>query len=70
MKIRIGVLFLLCTLLASCLVLLAQEKSEAQETGGQAAASPATDKELQMMRGTDTASAAGQRQFVREHQAD
>jgi DNA-binding GntR family transcriptional regulator len=45
MKIRIGVWFLLCTLFASCLVLLAQEKPGAQKTGGQAATTPTTDTE-------------------------
>jgi hypothetical protein len=45
MKIRIGFWVLLCTLFASCLVLLAQEKSEAQKTGGQTPATPATDTE-------------------------
>jgi hypothetical protein len=45
MKLRMGVWVLLCTLLASCLVLLAQKSSEAQATGGQAAASMATDPE-------------------------
>jgi hypothetical protein len=45
MKVRIGVWIPLCTLFASCLVLLAQVKPVAQERGGQAAATPATDTE-------------------------
>jgi hypothetical protein len=45
MKLRIGVWVLLCTLIASCLVFLAQKSSEAQATGGQAAASTTTDPE-------------------------
>jgi hypothetical protein len=45
MKIQIGVWVLLCTLFASCLVLLAQEKPEAQKMSGQAAVTPITDTE-------------------------
>src|SRR5262245_32634784 len=45
MKMRIGVVVSLCTLFALCLVLVAQEKPEAQEKGGQTAASVATDTE-------------------------
>jgi len=43
MKMRIGVWVLVCTLLAACLVLLAQEKPSAQGTSSQAAARTATD---------------------------
>jgi rubrerythrin len=43
MKIRMGVWVLLCTIFASCLVLLAQVKPSTQETSGQPAASAGTD---------------------------
>jgi hypothetical protein len=45
MKVRIGVWIPLCTLFASCFVLLAHVKPMAQEKDRQAAASPATDTE-------------------------
>jgi hypothetical protein len=45
MKMRIGVRILLCIFFGSCLVLLAQVKSEAQETGGQVTTSPTTNAE-------------------------
>jgi hypothetical protein len=45
MKFRMGVWLLLCTIVASCLVLLAQVKPSTQETSRQAAASTATDSD-------------------------
>jgi len=45
MKMRIGVWALLCSLLISCIVLLAQVTPSGQETGGQTAKRKATDSE-------------------------
>jgi hypothetical protein len=45
MKMRIGVWVLVCTIFASCFVLLAQEKPPTQERRGQAVASATNDTE-------------------------